>query len=259
MIVTLDIETIPAQRDDLRELVAAGVKPPGTLKKADIIAEWEKTQRAAAVEDAIGATSFDGGMGQIVVIGWAIDSEPAQSMQVRDLTREAEADVLAGFFASMRRVHSTSGQRPVIVGHNVAAFDLPFIWKRAMVHGIRPPLWIPRDPKPWGETVFDTMTQWAGVKDRISMDKLCVILGIPGKGGISGADVWPLVQSGELDKVAAYCRADVERTRAIYQRMNFEPVKMPTPDRQADAPPKTTEAPPDVDSEGGAADFGAAA
>jgi predicted PolB exonuclease-like 3'-5' exonuclease len=90
-----------------------------------------------------------------------------------------------------------------------------------MVHGVQPPLWFPRDPKPWGEATFDCMTAWSGVKDRVSMDRLCKILGIPGKDGMSGADVWPAVQAGKLDEVAKYCRADVERTRAIYKRLTF--------------------------------------
>lgn len=223
-IITIDLETIPAQRDELRQMVAEGVRPPGTLKKAESIAEWEATQRAAAVEQAVESTSFDGGLGQIVVIGWAVDDQAAQSVQVIDLTLQAEADMLAGFFVHMKRITAgTSGLRPVIVGHNVAGFDLPFLWKRAIVHGIRPPLWIPRDPKPWSDTVFDTMTQWAGTKDRISMDRLCRILGIDGKGdGPTGADVWPMVKAGKLDEVAAYCRADVERTRGIYKRLMFE-------------------------------------
>lgn len=54
------------------------------------------------------------------------------------------------------------------------------------------------------------------------MDRLCRVLGIPGKGdGPSGADVWPMVQAGKLDEVTAYCRADVERTRSLYQRLTF--------------------------------------
>jgi predicted PolB exonuclease-like 3'-5' exonuclease len=54
-----------------------------------------------------------------------------------------------------------------------------------------------------------------------SMDRLCRLLGIPGKGDISGADVWPMVQSGRIQEVAKYCRDDVERTRAMHKRMTF--------------------------------------
>lgn len=221
MIIAIDIETIPTQRDDLRAIVAAGVKPPATLKNALTLAEWEEKRRPEAVEDAIAATSLDGGLGQIVCIGWAVDDEPAQSIQAEDSSLSGEMAVLDEWFGRMR-LHDASGRRPIIVGHNVIEFDLPFIWKRAIVHGVRPPIWLPRDPKPWGDSVFDTMTQWAGSRGRISMDRLCRVLDLPGKGdGPTGADVWPLVQAGRIDDVAAYCRDDVDRTRAIYRRMRF--------------------------------------
>ena len=91
-----------------------------------------------------------------------------------------------------------------------------------MILGVRPPIWFTRDQKPWSDQVFDTMVQWAGVRDKISMDRLCKILGIPGKaGGPTGADVWQMVQDGRMDDVAKYCKDDVWRTRAIYERMNF--------------------------------------
>lgn len=221
MNVYLDIETIPAQRADLRAVVRAAVKPPATIKNALTIAEWEEKRRPEAEEEAIAATSFDGGMGQVCVIGWALDDDPPQSVQVKDLSLGAEKEILCEWFAQLRHVYSTSGTRPVVVGHNIVAFDLPFIWKRVMYHGIRPPMWVPRDPKPWSDAVFDTMTQWAGARERISMDRLCLLLELPGKGDVTGADVWPMVQAGRIDDVAAYCRDDVERTRALHRRMTF--------------------------------------
>lgn len=240
MNIFFDIETVPVQnpehiaaiRADLeaeRDEAKAAVKAPGNYKdEAKIAAFIEDARRALddeheqKVKDAILRTSFDGGLGQIVCIAWAYDSDEPMSRRVLDLTPESEAELLRGFFSALTAAHGGNhGTRPCLIGHNSNAFDIPFIWKRAMVHGIRPPLWFTRDPKPWGDTTFDTMTAWAGMKDRISMDKLCSVLGIPGKGGISGADVWPMVQAGKLDEVAAYCRDDVERTRSIWRRMNF--------------------------------------
>lgn len=221
--IYLDIETVPSQAPDIRAELARDIKPPGTLKKPESIAEWEAASKPGAVEEAYLKTSFDGGAGQIVCIGWAVDDGPAQSVTAPDLSAAQEAAMLAAWFATLRDISSgTHHSRPVLVGHNHVAFDLPFLWKRAVVHGHKPPLWWPRDPKPWSDTVADTMVMWAGTKDRISMDKLCRILGLPGKGGHSGADVWPMVQAGKLDDVSAYCRADVERTRAMYHRLTFD-------------------------------------
>lgn len=221
--IFVDIETVPGQEPWIRDEVAASVKPPGTLKKAESIAAWERDDRPAAVEEAYSRTGLDGALGQVLCIGWAVDDEPPQAACAFNLELTSEAAILAAFFEAMRKVHlGTSGMRPVIVGFNHAAFDIPFIWKRSIVHGIQPPIWFPRNPKPWSESVFDCMTQWAGDRDRISLDRLCRVLGIEGKGdGPTGADVWPMAQAGKFQEIADYCKADVERTRAVYRRLTF--------------------------------------
>lgn len=220
--ITIDIESVPCQWPGILDEYRAAVQAPATNKKPESIAAWLEEHREAEAEAAWLKTSFDGGMGQICVIGWAIDDEPAEALQVADLTPDAEAELLRYWFDQLRQAYSgTHHQRPIIIGHNHVSFDLPFIWQRAIVHGIKPPMWLPRDPKPWSESVFDTMTQWAGVKSRISMDRLCRVLGIPGKDGMTGADVWPAVKAGRIDEVAAYCKKDVERTRAIHKRLTF--------------------------------------
>ena len=240
MHIVIDIETVPVQQTEHRETIRdeqaeklsaslAAVKAPANYKDPAKIAEYVEAERAkltaaheATVEQTILNTSFDGGYGQIVCIGWCIDDGMPQSMQVGDLSAEQERALLRDWFDEIRPMHTTSGLRPVLVGHNLVGFDLPFVWKRAMVHGIKPPMWLPRDPKPWSDTVVDTMTYWAGARDRISLDKLCRVLGVPGKGdGPTGADVWPMVQAGRINDVAEYCRADVVRTRAVLKRMMF--------------------------------------
>src|SRR5574337_886391 len=113
--------------------------------------------------------------------------------------------------------------RPCIVGHNHAGFDLRFIWQRAVILGVKPPIWWPHNARPWDtDVVFDTMVQWAGTGNRISMDNLCAALGLPGKSeGMDGSMVWDAVKDGRISEVADYCKGDVERTRAIYKRMTF--------------------------------------
>lgn len=213
----LDIETIPAQSGEVRERIAATIKPPGNIKKAETIAVWEAEQKPAAVVEAIHRTGLNGAYGSICCIGWAIDGEPAASLDMH--RQDDETDMLAGFFdLASRRI---GNRRPVIVGHNVIGFDLRFVWQRAIVLGVKVPGWLPRDPKPWDGNVFDTMTAWAGSRDTISMDNLCAALGIEGKDGIDGSMVAGMWESGEYDAIAKYCRQDVERTRAIHQKMQI--------------------------------------
>lgn len=238
MNITIDIETIPAQdqsiidamrADALAELSDAldSVKAPANYKdQAKIDSYMQEAQEKlraefeAKAEDDYRKTSFDGGAGQVCVIGWAIDDLEPQSVSATGLGGNDEKFLLERFFSAMHAAYRP-GNRATIVGHNLISFDLRFIWQRSIVLGVRPPGFFPRDPKPWDDSVFDTMLQWAGARGTISMDRLCRAMGLPGKGGISGKDVWPMVKAGRIEEVAAYCRDDVRRTRAIFKRMTF--------------------------------------
>lgn len=211
----LDIETIPAQSEEAKAIVASGVKPPAQMKKADTIAAWEKEQKPAAVEEAIAKTSFNAAFGHVCCIGWAIDDGKVLSQTAFNVGEER--DILKAFFEI---VSADAGNRlPTIVGHYVAGFDLRFIWQRCMVLGVRVPSWMPRDLKPWGTNIFDTMTAWSGSKDTISMDALCQALGIEGKGNVDGSMIAKMFADGKYVEIAEYCRGDVSRTRAIHRKM----------------------------------------
>lgn len=211
----LDIETIPTQIDDAKARIAAGVKPPAQMKKAETIAAWEANDKPAAVEEAIGKTSFNGAFGHVCCIGWAFDDEVAQSI-IWPMDVSSEAATIHTFKTI---VESRTNFAPTIAGHNVSEFDIRFLWQRAMVLGIRMPAWFPRDPKPWSREVFDTMTAFAGARNTISMDNLCAALGIPGKDDMDGSMVAEAWANGEYERIASYCRSDIERTRAIHRKM----------------------------------------
>lgn len=241
MNVYFDIETIPLQdpaliaefraehEAKLPELLAA-VKAPGNYKDEAKIAEFIANERAkiaaghgAEFDDWHAKTSFDGGLGQVCCIGFAIDSDPAGTYAVTDNSTTEERRALESFFSHLTDAHTVT-DRPVFIGHNSNGFDIPFIWKRCIVLGVKPPIWFPRDPKPWGDSTFDTMIAWNGPGARAggSMERICKILDISGKQGMDGSQVWPFFQAGRITEIAAYCAADVERTRAMHRRMTFE-------------------------------------
>jgi predicted PolB exonuclease-like 3'-5' exonuclease len=217
MNIYFDIETIPCQAAGVKEELASSIKPPGTLKKPESIAEWEKTAKPDLTEEAWLKTSFDGGLGQMIAIAWAIDDGPVEWLYSPNTSLEGSRELLIDFFEDLKHFHS---DRPVLVGHNVAGFDLPFIRKQAIRYNVKPPFWFPKQIKPWQDNIYDTMLQW-DAKNFISMDKLCKILGLPGKDGITGADVWPMALEGKFEEIGAYCAKDVERTRSLYKRMTF--------------------------------------
>jgi len=217
----LDIETIGSDRADVRNYIASTVKVPGTYKKAESIAKWEAEEKPAAIEEALNKTGLDGAFGQVVVIGYAFDDLP-----VHTLYSANEYELLLQFNAELsKKIPFNKWYDTTVVGHNITGFDLRFLFQRHIVNKLKPHPVLTRSTqaKPWEtEKVFDTMTQFAGVGNRISLDKLCLALGIPSpKSEMDGSQVWDYIKQGKSDEVQKYCKADVEATRSVYQRMSF--------------------------------------
>lgn len=219
--IFLDIETIQTQRQDVKDYIAAGVTHPGNISKAETIAKWNEESRPTAVQEAIDKTSFDGSFGQVVCIGVAFGNlDPVSFCGLDEYTILRDFGLYMKDMIAPNYVHQSC-----IVGHNVSAFDLRFLIQRSIVNMYKPHVVLARsaNARPWeSDKVFDTMIQFAGVGNRISLDKLCLSLGLPGKGEITGADVWPMVQAGKLKEVAEYCLDDVQKTREVYKRMTFQ-------------------------------------
>lgn len=213
--VYLDIETIPCQSAEYRTRVREGIKPPGTIKKPESILQWLEENAETATDEAVAKTSFDPAYGHICCIGWAIGDDPVQSLSAP--TMSDEADILRGFFEALPKMGMAK-----FIGHYIIGFDLRFIMCRAIVLGVKIPSIWPRDPKPWDQSVFDTMVAWAGARGTISQDRLCEALELPGKGDFDGSMVAAAWANGEHDRIAEYCRSDVETVRAIHRR--FEAV-----------------------------------
>ena len=249
--ITIDIETIPDQTpgalDQYLVNAAENFSAPSTLTKEQaaidlgmtnkdeikftskdaMIARWVehfREQKAPeAAEHEWRKTALNGSKGEIVVIGYAVNSEPAKSLQRVDLTQAGEVDLLQRFFSSIRQdiARNNSHQAGVrLIGHNIEAFDMRFMFQRSVIRNVRPTLNL--NMSRYSDNLFDTMTAWAGYQGRISLDALCKALGIPSpKNGIDGSKVWDAVRDGRIDEVATYCAADVDATRQAFLRMTF--------------------------------------
>jgi len=211
-----DLETIQTQNPAFIAEVVKNTTHPKTMKKAETIAAWEKNQKQAAVDEAVSKTVFDGGMGEIITFGYAVDDEEPKSIQRVDLINENHLlHTINGVFAELK-------MPPLWIGHNICGFDLRYLWKRFIVNGIKPAIKIPFDAKPWAGDVYDTMFEWAGTgNDKKSMDFVCKALGLEGKTGMDGSMVYQAWLDGKYTEIAEYCEHDVEMTREIYKRLNF--------------------------------------
>lgn len=229
MNIFIDIETIPSQDESVKQTIADSITAPAQYKKPESIREWLDANRESVAESEWRKTSFDGGLGQICVISAAAGNSPVETFY-SESWQTSECQIITNLFDFLNRSYDPSRNTPpVFIGHNVAGFDLRFIFQRAVVLGITPPHFIPFSARPWDKAVFDTMIQWAGHNGRVSLDKLCRVLGLPGKGSeigeeIDGSMVWDFVREGKIAQVAKYCAADVERVRELFKRMTFSGV-----------------------------------
>lgn len=219
----LDIETCPAERAawsppaDLTGPVTA----PGNLKDPAKIAEAiakREAERAEEIEAKYAKTSLDVHEGRLLCVGLAVgDDVPsvAYDETLADTRRLLDA-VLDALREALERGHG----RAVVVGHNIAAFDAPWIWRLAVKH--RHPLARVFPWKKWGDGLADTMGMWCltNPRDYVKLDTIARFLGVPPKlDGMTGADVWPAYCAGDHAKIKAYCAQDVETTRAVYLAM----------------------------------------
>jgi predicted PolB exonuclease-like 3'-5' exonuclease len=209
----LDIETIPCEDEALKAELAAGITPPGNYKKPETIAEWEKTEKPKLVEEAVQRSGLDGGFGRILCIGWAVDDNPVQ------VAHEAEEQLLLQVV--LEDWSGALDRAPTIVGHNIAGFDLRFLWQRCVINGVFPQgLLNAMQAKPWDKVLQDTMLMWHP-QNKVSLAKLCKILGVKKDDPVDGSQVYQLYKAGEIDKIISHCKSDVEAVRACHRKMTF--------------------------------------
>ncbi|HYM00590.1 MAG TPA: ribonuclease H-like domain-containing protein [Blastocatellia bacterium] len=184
--------------------------------------------RQAEEERAYRAGSLSGASGRVLSIAVQIGAQPefvpytaaaVESEHVFGIDNQGleqpEQHALTGFLNLMRRFRIELDE---IVGHNIAWFDLPFIYQRCLVLGIpaRPTL------ESTGYNVFDTMRNW-GLGDRrnIALDDISWALGIESSKTpeVEGSRIYELYQNGRLADIRDYNLRDVRLTRKIYDRM----------------------------------------
>ncbi len=230
--IIFDIETVPSQHPQALDLVRQGLKPPATMKLPATIAKWWAEEADNAAQTEYRKQSLDSGLhGEIVSIALVANDQDDDPGWVHCRAQgESEAALLTRFGdAVVERIDRAAAgladgfnfaQDPYFIAHN-AAFDLPFIWHRCIVNGVRLPFKFPRPSAREGKDYGCTMVQWAGYGGRVSLDALCKALAVPTPkdGGIDGAGVYDAWLDGEYERIAAYNLRDTLATRDVWQRL----------------------------------------
>jgi len=144
--------------------------------------------------------------------------------------QSTERELLERFFHGIERF------KPMLISWNGSGFDLPVIHYRALKHSVTAPLyWESGDEirdfrynnylNRYHSRHLDLMDVLAGYQPRAfsSLDEIAVILGLPGKMGMSGGKVWDFFRAGKNGKIRAYCETDALNTYLIY--LHFEKIR----------------------------------
>ncbi len=117
-------------------------------------------------------------------------------------------------------------RRPDLVTYNGRGFDLPVIAARCLHHGVPFRHYFQSNDvryrfSPSGH--FDLMDYLSdyGAARAVSLDTMAKLIGLPGKVGVDGKDVGPMVHAGRIAEVEAYCLCDVAQTAGLFLRVQL--------------------------------------
>jgi len=126
-----------------------------------------------------------------------------------------EKEIIESFFEATQKVR--------LCWWNIKKFDIPFIFNRAIVNGIRIPQYISSiGKKPWEVSHLDLMEIWKNNWFTNTWLALtCEVLWIPTpKDAMNWAEVGKhYLETWDVSKIVEYCEKDVKATIAVYQKM----------------------------------------
>jgi predicted PolB exonuclease-like 3'-5' exonuclease len=133
---------------------------------------------------------------------------------------KGERSILSDF------VSLVTERRPCLVTYNGRGFDLPVIATRCLRHGIPFSHYYGSRHMRYRFTpeghldLMDYVADFGAAKPS-KLDVIAKLCGMPGKVGVAGKDVGPLVHAGKLEQVRDYCLCDVAQTAAVFLRVQL--------------------------------------
>jgi hypothetical protein len=217
---------VPANLTDPAKISDARVKRAAEHAADTAAAESSlasaEAEHAAAIEAARKATSLDPLWGRVACIGVGYGDEPAAVQWGANLAMGAPAAEVAAL-SWLGELLADSGSY-LLVGWNIAGFDLPFLRARAIITGCTVLLnALPRiDAKPWEQPVRDLMLMWPttsrGGRGYVRQKHAARALGLPPQ-TFGGSMVADALDRGDTAAIVEHCRADVAELLTIGRRM----------------------------------------
>ena len=211
-ILFLDIETVPekAAFDDLDQ---------------DMQLLWEQKTQYQRRDEFTADEFYDRGgiwaeFGKIICISAGYFTLKGDIRQFRVTSFIGDERKILTDFSNMLNNHFSQPQN-LLCGHNAKEFDIPFIARRMIIHGV--PLCSKLNlfgKKPWEVPHLDTLELWkfGDYKHFTSLKLLSKVLGIPtSKGDIDGSMVAHVYYiENNIDRIVTYCEKDVIAVAQIF-------------------------------------------
>jgi predicted PolB exonuclease-like 3'-5' exonuclease len=153
-----------------------------------------------------------------IVLANAGDDHVLQRLEVLGADTLGESGLVEAFWSRLEAFDGT------LVSFNGRGFDLPVLELQALRHGCSAPHY-------FGERnglrarygrhcdLYDWLTNGGAVRLRGGLDLVAKLVGLPGKGEVSGADVQVLWERGCWEQIHRYCRDDVLQTYFLFLRV----------------------------------------
>ena len=166
--------------------------------------------------------------GKIVCISLGIlvvESGEIMTLRLNSIYGDDEKKLLTDFAALLQKFYPDP-ERFYLCGHNIREFDVPYLARRMIIHGMPLPEMLNiSGRKPW-ETKFllDTLDLWkfGDYKHFTSLKLLAKVLGIPSpKEDIDGSQVGGVYwEEEDLERIKDYCERDVATVASVFLRLN---------------------------------------
>jgi predicted PolB exonuclease-like 3'-5' exonuclease len=120
----------------------------------------------------------------------------------------------------------TDERQPHLITYNGRGFDLPVLASRCLRHGIPFRYYYQsRDVRyrfsPDGHLDLMDFIADFGATRSSRLDVVAKLCGMPGKVGVDGKDVGPMVHAGQIELVRNYCLCDVVQTAGVFLRVQL--------------------------------------
>ena len=218
-ILAFDIETIP-DTDGGRKIYDLN-----SLSDTDVATAMFNKRREKVGNEFI-ATHLQ----KVVAISAVYRNTQKDQFSVWTLGTEesSEKEIVQNFFDGIDK-HS-----PTLVTWNGSGFDMPVLHYRGLINGVQAPRY-------WDQGEDDSNFKWnnyisrfharhtdlmdviAGYNNRAfaPLDEIAVLLGLPGKMGMSGSKVWDQYKEGQIKAIRDYCETDALNTYLVYLHWQY--------------------------------------